>query len=259
MTIDEYHQYLNASLSIGKLLLSNGAEIYRVEESIQHILNAYDIEKVDVFAIPTMIIVTIETKDYQSITKTQRIYTRGTNFDRIIILNDYIRYICDMKPDLNEILEHIASIKKRPIYGIYKHLSSASLVGFAFTLFFNGNFFDALVASFAVFIARYVNIEMEKHHVNSFFITLVASFIHTTIASIFVIIVPVLQADKIIMGTLMILVPGVAFTTALRDIIAKDLLAGILAGIEALLIATAIAIGSAMSYWIIAESWKIII
>ena len=40
-TADEYQKLLNAALDLGHLLLENGAEIYRVEDSIQHVLYAY--------------------------------------------------------------------------------------------------------------------------------------------------------------------------------------------------------------------------
>ena len=96
---------------------------------------------------------------------------------------------------------------------------------------------------------------MDQFHPNSFFVTVVASFIHTFIAYSAILLFPQLHIDRIIMGTLMILVPGVAFTTALRDIIARDLLAGMIAGLEALLIGAAIAIGSSVAYLVVVKGW----
>lgn len=254
----DYHRLLNVSIGLGVLLLENGAEIYRVEESIQRILHAYGVKKVDLFAIPTLIIVSIEDNNNKTLTKTKRLHSRSTNFDRVNVANDYIRYVCNKKPPLDDVLDEINAIKERPVYGFMMHLFSATLVGFSFTLFFNGTISDALVAMFAVLFARIVGVQMERFHANSFYITVVASFIHTAIASTICLLFPELHLDRIIMGTLMILVPGVAFTTALRDIIARDLLAGMVAGLEALLIASAIAIGSALAYWTVAEGWNLI-
>jgi uncharacterized membrane protein YjjP (DUF1212 family) len=45
----------------------------------------------------------------------------------------------------------------------------------------------------------------------------------------------------------MTLVPGVAITNAMRDVIAGDLLAGTMKGVEALLIALALAAGTAVA------------
>lgn len=52
------------------------------------------------------------------------------------------------------------------------------------------------------------------------------------------------NVDKIIIGALMLLVPGVAVTNSMRDIIAGDLIAGLMKMVEALMVATAIAIGT---------------
>ena len=52
--------------------------------------------------------------------------------------------------------------------------------------------------------------------------------------------------DKMVIGAIMNLVPGVAITNSMRDIIAGDLLAGQAKLVEALFIATAIALGAGM-------------
>ena len=52
--------------------------------------------------------------------------------------------------------------------------------------------------------------------------------------------------DRIIIGALMALVPGIAITNAMRDIMAGDMVAGISKGAEALLIGAAIALGTAL-------------
>ena len=58
--------------------------------------------------------------------------------------------------------------------------------------------------------------------------------------------------DSAIIGSLMLLVPGLAITNAVRDSIGGDLLAGIIRAVEACLIAIAIALGAGvtMSIWI---------
>ena len=53
--------------------------------------------------------------------------------------------------------------------------------------------------------------------------------------------------DKIIIGALMALVPGIAITNAMRDIMAGDMVSGISKGAEALLIGAAIALGTAIA------------
>ncbi|MGL5677140.1 MAG: threonine/serine exporter family protein, partial [Cellulosilyticaceae bacterium] len=52
-----------------------------------------------------------------------------------------------------------------------------------------------------------------------------------------------LNSEAIVIGCIMSLVPGVAFTNAIRDTIGDELLSGISRGVEALFIAVAIAAG----------------
>lgn len=249
----DYHRLLNCSLRLGTLLLENGAEIYRVEESILRMLSAYGVRKIEVFAIPAMIIVSFETSEYKTLTKLKRIKSRGTNFDCISQTNDYIRYVCDHTPDLGLVLEKIETIKQRPVYSTSVILVAAGLIGFSFTLLFKGSLGDAWVAMVAVVLARLMSIIIARFQSNSFFITMAASFLHTVIAGMAAFYIPSLHVDKIITGSLMILVPGVGFLTALRDLIAQDLVAGLIGGLEALLVASAIAIGGLVGLWFLSQ------
>ena len=64
----DFNKLLNVSTQLGKMLLENGAEIYRVEESIQRMGLAYGAKEVDVYAVPTTIIITITTPENINIT-----------------------------------------------------------------------------------------------------------------------------------------------------------------------------------------------
>lgn len=110
-------------------------------------------------------------------------------------------------------------------------------VGFSFTLFFGGNLRDALVATLAGALIRVVIQGMERVQTNGFFINLINSLLVTLIALLAVRYQIADHSDRIIIGTLMTLVPGVAVTNAMRDIIAGDLVAGTMKGLEALLVA----------------------
>lgn len=251
-----YHRLLSTTIDLGVLLLVNGAEIYRVEESMQRILKAYGIESTDVFAIPNLIILSMETADKETVTKTRRVYARGTNYRIVCEVNDYVRYICAQKPPLAEVRQHTQEIRRGPVYGFPTQLFAAALIGFFFTLFFDGTLKDAVVAMAAVALAKALCMQMERFHANAFFVTLVASLIHTTVATGCSLFMPDLHLGRMITGTLMILVPGIAFTTAIRDMIARDLLAGMIAGLECILVGSAIAIGSTVGYWAVSEGWK---
>lgn len=254
----DYERVLKVAVDFGVLLLTNGAEIYRVEESMQRILNAYGFEDPEIFAIPHLIVATIITPEKHAITRTKRVYVRDSNFDRLAATNDLVRKVCATTPDIDDVNEQLAEIRKRPIYRFGQRLLFSALTGVFFTFLFQGHLGDAVVTALAIVLSRLICFQMERFHANAFFVTIIASLVHTTVAMMMGFYFPMLQTDRIIMGTLMILVPGVTFTTALRDIIAKDLLAGIIEGVEALLVGSAIAIGSAMGFMLVGELWRLL-
>jgi uncharacterized membrane protein YjjP (DUF1212 family) len=239
-----YYKLLNVITSIGFSLISSGAETYRVEESIERMLSAYDLAEVDVFVIPNCIIITIRLQDNTSITKTKRVKARTINLDKIDLLNDLVRSICIKKPDIATIEKSIENIhqieKKSPIKQIIGH----GLVAFGFTLMFGGTYEDALCAILIGPLIYFVMYGAAKFQVNSIFKTMVASSVTAIIALLFLRIGVGDNLDKIIIGAFMNLVPGVLMTNGIRDIIVGDFVSGQVRLTEAVLIATAMAVGA---------------
>ena len=126
------------------------------------------------------------------------------------------------------------------------------LAGFAFvaaffTLLFKGTAADAfcsLVAGAVIFFAKY---PMERHRANSFFVNGACSFLAALTAIAGVRLGVGQNLDKIIIGAFMGLVPGVAITNFMRDVLEGDLFAGITKLTESLLTATALALGAGIA------------
>lgn len=243
-TADEYQKLLNTALDLGQLLLQNGAEIYRVEDSIQHVLYAYGAKHVDVFAITNSITVTITLANDTCFTRLRRVHSRTTNFQVVEALNDLSRFVCACRPSADEFSRRVKEIRKIPRYSEPVMIAGYAGIGFGFTLMFGGTLPDALVATCAGALVRVIVYIMEMLHTNGFFINLLGSFVTTLIAIYAVQYNIANNSDLIIIGTLMSLVPGVAITNAMRDIIAGDLMAGTMKAVEALLVALALAIGT---------------
>ena len=89
---------------IGRLLLKNGAEIYRVEESLERMCQSYGFKDIGVFALPTYFTISVTFKDNTSASYTKRTLQNRTNLDAVCALNDLVRKICLEKPT-NEFIE----------------------------------------------------------------------------------------------------------------------------------------------------------
>ncbi len=244
-----YEALLITTTEIGFQLLKNGAETYRVEDSVTHVLKAYsdNVADINVFAIPNYLIISITTKDQITYTKTKRVLHRGQNIDRIVKINSLCRYITQHKPEIsyiNEQLELIGNLKRYPLSF---ELFSSCLTAGVFTLFYKGSAFDAIWALVIGALIKINTTVMKKFKMNFFTTIIFNSFIIAVFA-----VVPYrfgvsLHYDSIIIGCFMLLVPGVAITNSARDFIAGDLLSGTLRLFEAFLIATCIALGSGVA------------
>jgi uncharacterized membrane protein YjjP (DUF1212 family) len=131
-------------------------------------------------------------------------------------------------------------------------LLSGVAAGF-FTLTFNGNLKDFLVSFFIGCSIRIIASALSNLAANDFFVNIICGAF-TAISALTLTHLGVgSHSDKIIIGSIMLLVPGLAITNAIRDTISGDLLSGITRGIEAILIAVGIALGTGvvLKFWII--------
>lgn len=80
---------------IGKLLLKNGAEIYRVEESLERMCQSYGFQDIGVFALPTYFTMSVTFQDGTNTSLTKRTLQNRTNLDAVCALNDLVRKICN--------------------------------------------------------------------------------------------------------------------------------------------------------------------
>ncbi|MCI1965030.1 MAG: threonine/serine exporter family protein [Oscillospiraceae bacterium] len=242
-----YNDLVNTAVEAGYLLVANGAEIYRAEESMQRIFRAYGVETGEVFVIPTLLEVTVIMPDGRPITRIKRVPQRTVNLDRVEQVNALCRHIWSDKPQLSEICAELKRIRRRPTLSPPVQALAYALVAAAFTLFYGGCWQDAVVALFCGAAIWLTTRCLERFRVNSFFVYVAASFAAASISLAAANYNVALSYDKMIIGSLMNLVPGVAITNFMRDIIAGDLIAGILRLTESVLIATAIAIGAGIA------------
>lgn len=242
-----YDRLVNTAADMGNLLIENGAEISRAEESMRRFFSAYGEAAGEVFAIPTFISVSVSTPDGRPITAIRRIPVRRVNMDRVERANDLCRRICRTKPDFDAIEREMHRISSLPTFPFWAQTAAFAFVASAFTLFYGGNASDACVAFLCGAAIKPVWRLLDHFRVNQFFIYIAASFVPAAIALLCAHFDLALSYDKITIGALMNLVPGIAITDFMRDIIAGDMIAGVLRFVESILVAAGIAIGAGIA------------
>ena len=244
----DYNILLDLAVELGYRLAINGAETYRIEESISRVLAAYGIQA-EVFAIPNCLHVSMETPDGIPLTRMRRIEHHGNNLDAMEVYSNLSRRVCTEHPDTQVWTLWLKEAESKPrSYSILYQLLGGFLAGCGYCIVFGGGYIDCLWAGICGIAVAIVNYYLSKMRINNFFATIVSAFVMALIAYSVVSIGFSHNADTIIIGTLMILVPGLLFTNALRDIIFGDTNSGINRIVQVFLIAAAIALGTGAAW-----------
>ena len=232
-------------LDMGELLLTSGAEVMRVEDTISRLCHVYGFPKYDVFTITSSIVLTVRTPGGRMLTQTRRIRARDTDLGRVERVNALSRRLCANPVPLDQFQNSVELLRQGSDYPTAVLRMMYIIISAAFSLFFGGTPGDALAGA----ITGLVLFEMLRLcapvRLNGTIQCILASFL-TGIAAVLLYNLGLGQnPDKIIIGNIMLLIPGIAFTTSLRDIINGDTLSGLLGLCEAILRALAVAIGFA--------------
>lgn len=244
---ENFAEYLLClALDVGEGMLKCGAEISRVEDTIERICRAYGAEHVEVFSIISFIDAAIRMPDGAYSSQLRRIKSTGTNLSLLEKYNALSRKICLLRPALAEFDREIKEIKHTKIYKEPVLCMASGLAAASFAMFFGGRWNDGLVAFLIGLIIGIVDLKMPLK-VNAMAKTVVSSAVATAVAIIFAAVGVASSSHFVIMGAIMLLVPGVAFGTAMRDLLYGDLLAGTLKTLQAILTALMIAFGYMIS------------
>lgn len=244
----DYNTLLDLATDLGYELAMSGAETFRVEESINRVLAAYGVDS-EVFAIPNCLTVSIETEDGQLLTRMRRIGQHGNDLDTVERYNGLSRAICNRKPDPAEGKRWLDMVREgRLHYSFPVYLLGNFLGAAGFSIFFGGSWLDCLCGGICGVLIGIITSFLDKMKANPFFRTIAAAFSMALLAYLMGAAGICRNADMVIIGALMILVPGLLFTNAMRDIIYGDTTSGVNRIVQVFLIAVALALGTAAAW-----------
>ncbi len=248
--MQERKQIIHALLDFGEEFLISGAEISRVEDTMNRIGMAFGARKMNVFVITSHMIVTINWPDGTSLTETRRIRRDTDNdFVKLEELNALSRRFCRSPFSIREFDRRLAGI-----CGIHSSrrdvLLGSVLVAFSFALFFGGQIADAAAAGAVAVFIFWMQTYIRPICLNTISFTCSASFLSGFLISLVTYFLPFLHRDKILIGDIMLLVPGIMFTNAFREVLLGDTISGVLRLLEAILLAAAMALGIMAAMWL---------
>lgn len=246
----EQREVLEAAIQAGHILLENGAEIFRVEETMDRILHYYGIESGDSFVLSNGIFMTAGNHQEEIFAKVQHIPVSGTHLDRVAAVNQLSREIEEGRYTIAEVRERLDQIRIMPGKSKFMQILASGVGSACFCFLFGGNLRDSAVA-FGTGILLYLYVLFVSTPKLSKIVGNIGGGALVTFLCTVMYLLDVGQhLNFMIIGSIMPLIPGVAFTNAIRDIADADYISGSVRMMDALLVFFCIAMGVGLVFTI---------
>lgn len=241
-------QILDVASYAGEVILTNGAEIYRAEETIVRICNAYGINYVQALVTPTGIFVSIDNGDGVMETIVRRMRHRSINLTKICKINDFSRKLENELLSFEGAMAELKAISTgKNEYTVNTTILFGAIGGAVNVILMKGNIIDFIPAFLAAVLAqltvRKISILKDVNFVPEMIAGFICGFVSLTCFKWGL-------GDSLsitIVSSVLPFVPGVALTNAIRDAVSDDLISATSRLTEAALIAVSLAIGAAIS------------
>lgn len=254
-------EILEIASRAGRLVLENGGETYRAEETMNRAALSLGAAVSESFVTPTVVMLSVQDNDKKTETIIHRVKKREINLGKIGSINALSRKIssrtecpgrtkCPGKAGFyttgKQISYVLSRIENSPVYPVKLQVLFYGLVPLFFSLIFDGTLKDCLGAFVSGCCLRGVMFLLSRFNFPSFISTLTEGFFVSFCIRVASCIHIVDNPEISSISVLMVLVPGLAIVNAIRDIIAGDLVAGLARGAEAFIVAAALSFGAGL-------------
>ncbi len=239
---EQRRRIMDFIMAAGETLLQNGAEVFRVQQTMEIMARSFHLREFHVYVLTNGIFASAGTAE---ISEVRNVPVRVTHLGRVAAVNELSRQIAAGGMTLAEAESRLAEAQRIPFPRDHVQLLAGLSGAFCFAMIFGGTLRSGLAAAAAGFIANGYLLICERHSVPGGFKTISTAALITLCCLVGCHLLGV-EASHAIIGTLMILTPGIAFTMGIRDFVQKDYLSGTIRMIDALLVAASIAIGTGL-------------
>ena len=230
------------SLSLGCGLLAGGGEVSRAEDSARRVALALGAQECEAMAMSNFLLLTVIGCNGESVTVSRRARHIHTDFTVVERLNALSRRICEHTVDISAARSALSLIREQEKSALYGYLLSM-MVSATFAFFFGGGWREALVSALCANSIEYMKRRVKDAFGNAVVFTFVSAFLCGFAAALMVNAGLAENYDAIVMGDIMLLIPGVSLVCSTRDLIHGDLLSGVLRLVETVLLAASLTAG----------------
>lgn len=255
-TRDHFADGLDVATTAGEILLANGAEIFRVQDTMTRILKVYETEPFNVFVISNAIMANVE-RGGQAKSAVVRYIPLGPNhLGRVAKVNAISRQIGRGELSTTEAITALEEIRYSDDTNLLMRAVATAVGSAAFAVLAGGNATGFMVAALTSFVLYYFLAFLERFAIAKIMTNIIGAFFVSFLALLIVkgikIVLPgtAVNFSNVIIGSIMQLVPGMSLTTAVREILNTDYLSGSIRIMDVITLGFGIAFGVFISLWI---------
>ncbi len=239
------------AIGVGCELLSSGCPVGRVEMAVDYMCKAFGAVEVNVFVIPSMIFTCIKIEDGSEISQMKRLYSVSNNFSRMQIFNQLSRDICDHNYTLDEAVQMLAHLKRKSCSGKLVATISGGIASGSLAVFYGGSLIDAVPALFIGALMAFLSCILSRLAFNGYARTFILSLIGGVLSTLTCWLIRLTglysNLSAVMMGTIMIVIPGLMLSNAVRDLFTGDIYSGTFELLNAIITTLAIVAGYAVA------------
>ena len=243
MTASDSNNPLDLAYEAGAILLENGAEISRVEETMKRIASHYGVEDESFFVLSNGIIAAGD-----GYARSKFIPIRGASLDKVVAVNQLSREVAAGQCTLKQIEERLQQIRAMKPKRAWEQILASGVGSAAFCILFGGGFADCLASFIAGLLLWVFVLFIGSKHLSRIVNTVTGGLLSSIICFSLYRMGLGSHLSNMIIGAIIPLIPGVAFTNGIRDKANEDYLAGTTRLLDAMLTFFCISLGVALAF-----------
>ena len=234
-------EYLDTALLAGRISLENGGETSRSENTMQYILESSGIE--DSFADITSTTMFASLGDK---TKISRIDRWDNNLNKVCTVNSISRNLCSGQLTIHEAHTLLTESQTEVLYPLWLRLGASMMIAALLPLFSGSNPMNCIAAVFNGLIMGLAGEVFSHIRIRYFIINLFQGLLMVLLTDLFAVLFSgMINTNEVLAASIAPMLPGIALTNGVRDLLSGDYLSGAGRMMEALVKALSIALGVA--------------
>ena len=250
--MDQDTKLINLALDAGEIMIKNGAETFRVKDTMRRILGTTGREKIEATALVTLLLATLPRENKPPLSMMRAIHSRSVNFQKVCDVNDMSRDFVSGKITLDEAIRRLDDISHERTYILPVRAVCYGLIAGCFSFLSSRSVPDGFIALLIGIMLCLLNQWLDTKKVPYFLGPFLGGVLSAYCACWMQPLFPSSHIDTIVIGAIVPLLPGVTFSKAMRDILEGSIISGYTKLVEAIIIACSLAggVGLTLSYFL---------